>query len=553
MACMSLVLLLALSVMMSSEAVAAAKRESGKGQNDFDNELNITSKEKLLVKRLLKRYDKQGKEGRPVVNTSDAVRVEFGLSLIQILDVDIKDQVLKTNIWYEYNWNDMLLRWDKEQYDNISDVRIPSDKIWLPDILLYNFADDRLKEQRNALSVVNSEGHVLWMPQAILRSSCAFDTLFFPLDEQTCILKFGSWTYNGLKLDIHFIPDRDKFELGEYIENNEWHIVENSGARHVKKYTCCPEPYPDLKFKLRLRRRVAFYTFILIMPCALLSLLTMVIFWVPPESPAKLTLGMNIFLAYFLLLLVLADTTPKATARIPLIGAYFCMNMVMITMSEILACMVANMHFRGVRINRVPKVLRLFMINFMARVLCLRDKIIEKDSTPVINCPPKKRWNVGRVGGDNTRPQYPYTDITCAQVRLLNNDVEKRQIYHEGGDGGGGDGRGGPESRGGGDCGGSTGFQFPPIGDEFLSHVQSNAKVLEEVKSIREILERVKEKKARAEEKDKLAREWRIVAMVFDRIIFAIYVVINFTGLLVIFIWQINREEQMVKGFENST
>lgn len=69
---------------------------------DFDNELNITSKEKVLIKKLIDRYMRQGKEGRPVVNTSDAVRVEFGLSLIQILDVDVKDQVLKTNVWYEY-------------------------------------------------------------------------------------------------------------------------------------------------------------------------------------------------------------------------------------------------------------------------------------------------------------------------------------------------------------------------------------------------------------------------------------------------------------------
>ncbi|KAK3782216.1 hypothetical protein RRG08_018582 [Elysia crispata] len=71
---------------------------------DFDNELNITSKEKILVRRLLSRYERQGKEGRPVVNTSDAVRVNFGLSLIQILDVDVKNQILKTNIWYEYSY-----------------------------------------------------------------------------------------------------------------------------------------------------------------------------------------------------------------------------------------------------------------------------------------------------------------------------------------------------------------------------------------------------------------------------------------------------------------
>ena len=73
--------------------------------------------------------------------------------------------------------------------------------------------------------------------------------------------------------------------------NTEWDITLNTAERYVKYYTCCPDPYPDLQFKLRIKRRVAFYTSILIMPCALLSLLTLVIFWVPPESPAKLILG----------------------------------------------------------------------------------------------------------------------------------------------------------------------------------------------------------------------------------------------------------------------
>ncbi|ESO84739.1 hypothetical protein LOTGIDRAFT_80104, partial [Lottia gigantea] len=57
------------------------------------------SAEKLLIKKLLERYSKQGRFGRPVVNTSDSLTVYFGLSLIQILDVDETNQVLKSNIW----------------------------------------------------------------------------------------------------------------------------------------------------------------------------------------------------------------------------------------------------------------------------------------------------------------------------------------------------------------------------------------------------------------------------------------------------------------------
>lgn len=60
------------------------------------------------------------------------------------------------------------------------------------------------------------------------------------------------------------------------------------------------------------------------------------------------------------------------------------------------------------------------MIDYMARLLCIRDKILERDSSQSMSgvVQPKKRWNAGRVGGDN-RPQYPYTDISFAQVDFV--------------------------------------------------------------------------------------------------------------------------------------
>ena len=60
------------------------------------------SKEKALIKCLLERYKLYTTVGRPVTNTSDIISVDFGLSLIQIMNVDEKNQVLETNVWYTY-------------------------------------------------------------------------------------------------------------------------------------------------------------------------------------------------------------------------------------------------------------------------------------------------------------------------------------------------------------------------------------------------------------------------------------------------------------------
>ena len=159
-------------------------------------------------------------------------------------------------------------------------------------LLAANSADERLREQRSALVVVEYTGDILWMPQAILRSSCGFETKYFPFDTQTCYLKFGSWTHDGNYLDLLFFNNVSRFMIDDYIRSNEWDVIENIGERNVKIYECCKDvPYIDIKFQLTIRRRVAFYTIILIMPCVLLTCLTLVIFLVPPEAPAKLSLG----------------------------------------------------------------------------------------------------------------------------------------------------------------------------------------------------------------------------------------------------------------------
>lgn len=62
----------------------------------------FASTEKQLIKALLDRYAQFGRIGRPVMKTDESIDVEFGMSLIQILDVDEKNQVLETNVWLTF-------------------------------------------------------------------------------------------------------------------------------------------------------------------------------------------------------------------------------------------------------------------------------------------------------------------------------------------------------------------------------------------------------------------------------------------------------------------
>ncbi|XP_025103579.1 neuronal acetylcholine receptor subunit alpha-10-like isoform X1 [Pomacea canaliculata] len=330
--------------------------------------------EDKLIKHLLGRYRIRGKYGRPVLHYNESILIRFNMQLIQIMDLDEKNQILTLNVWDRYKWTDIHMQWDPKDWGDVDTIRLPSKKLWVPDLKLYNYADSRLQEHRDALLVIMYNGEILWMPQAIYRSSCVLDVSTFPFDKQQCELKFGSWTYDGNKLDLAVLADNevagDQIDLSEYVKSNSWQIMAAPARRNIQYYTCCPEPYVDLKFTLIFQRRSTLYNYILILPCILLTSITLVLFWIPPESPAKLMLGISIFVAFFLLLLLMEANLPPAAANVPLLGTYYCLNMILITLSSFLNAFVVYMSFYGAR-RPVPRIMKKILFEFFGRILCM--------------------------------------------------------------------------------------------------------------------------------------------------------------------------------------
>ncbi|KAK6051689.1 Neurotransmitter-gated ion-channel ligand binding domain protein, partial [Cooperia oncophora] len=127
------------------------------------------------------------------------------------------------NISVVQEWNDELLRWNPDDFGGIQSLRIPCDLIWLPDIVLYNNADDYTAGYMRSRAMVLYTGTVFWPPPTQLRSTCKVDVSLFPFDEQRCSLKFGSWTYHGFQVDI--TNRSDNIDLTNYVPSGEFDLV----------------------------------------------------------------------------------------------------------------------------------------------------------------------------------------------------------------------------------------------------------------------------------------------------------------------------------------
>uniref|UniRef100_A0A182F6Z4 Neurotransmitter-gated ion-channel ligand-binding domain-containing protein n=1 Tax=Anopheles albimanus TaxID=7167 RepID=A0A182F6Z4_ANOAL len=162
--------------------------------------------EKRLLNNLLNTYNTLE---RPVANESDPLEVKFGLTLQQIIDVE---------------WNDYNLRWNDSEYGGVRDLRITPTKLWKPDVLMYNSADEGFDGTYHTNIVVKNNGSCLYVPPGIFKSTCKIDITWFPFDDQNCEMKFGSWTYDGNQLDL-VLNSEDGGDLSDFITNGEWYLI----------------------------------------------------------------------------------------------------------------------------------------------------------------------------------------------------------------------------------------------------------------------------------------------------------------------------------------
>ncbi|VDN57470.1 unnamed protein product [Dracunculus medinensis] len=423
---------------------------------------------------------------RPVKNSSDALIVHVGASLIRIIDI-----VKFFNYFILKQWYDAKLTWNPSKYGGIKTLHIPSDLIWIPDFVLYNNAvgDPDITIMTDAL--VAYDGRIYWRPPAIYKSFCPIDVTWFPYDLQSCEMKFGTWSYTGSDVDLKQLPKEvingtDKhgqnveimekgMDLSFFYQSAEWDLLSLSSARHSVLYTTCcgPEKYVDITYYFVLRRKTLFFTCNLIIPCFLISLLTTTVFYL---SDHKITFSISILVTLTVFFLVLIDIIPPTSLVIPMFGRYLITTMILVSLSTIVSVITLNLRFRSGPESHMPQWIRSIFLNFLPKVLFMSR--------------PKSKNN-----GDHLKPNHLVDPIALIEKKRWSARLSNGKRF-------------------------MLSYQFLQFSIEIYAHLFKRAfKSFQFNLRMRKLI---------------IIVEWRFVAMVLDRLFLIIFSILNIGAFLII-------------------
>jgi len=234
-------------------------------------------------------------------------------------------------------WPEYRIKWNPSEFGGISTISVKYEDLWTPDTMLYNGQEmyrNNAEDRRNALVQLDEETQnhswVYFFYNAKYSVGCRFDMRFFPFDQQTCVLTFGTWTYDESKI-IYLVNESSATEE-HYQSSSAWSLINFTMEAYREKYTYFSRPFVNVKATIVIKRKYAYHLFHLVLPTLIINFISTYALFCSPGIPEnrnhKLQIGVASLTSYCILLLSLAEQLPKGSKSIPLLGWFYLIMMV---------------------------------------------------------------------------------------------------------------------------------------------------------------------------------------------------------------------------------
>ncbi|XP_041656816.1 5-hydroxytryptamine receptor 3A [Cheilinus undulatus] len=442
---------------------------------------------------------------RPVKDWRTSTIVAIDLMVYSILNVDEKNQVLTTYVWYRQSWTDEFLVWNPEDFDEVKQLSIPTANVWVPDILINEFVDVG-KSPDIPYVYVTHDGLVRNYKPIQVVTACTLNIYNFPFDVQKCSLTFQSWlhTIDDINITLMRSPEELSEDKSVFMNQGEWellHILSNYKIFSVDN----DDYYAEMKFHVVIRRRPLFYTVNLLLPSIFLMVMDIVGFYLPPDSGERVSFKITLLLGYSVFLIIVSDTLPATAIGTPLIGDYdlqsecffSCKNSLSHLTCSLGVYFVVCMALLVISLTETVLIVRLVHKQDLQPPVPHWVKYLVLERAPVLFCIHRKHRLCSRLSSQASDMEHYKDNYGTAQCTIHHTcEIGQRLSQH--------DREGGlhrlvlPPSR----------EPAPPVMDN----------ILQEVTAIRHFLE----KRDRCRE---VAKEWLQVGYVLDVLLFRVYLV----------------------------
>ncbi|XP_041819277.1 5-hydroxytryptamine receptor 3A-like [Chelmon rostratus] len=259
---------------------------------------------------------------RPVLDHTHPTMVELDIILFAILAVIEKTQTFIPFIWATMMWNNERISWDPTQFCGITQIAVPRDMLWKPDLFFYEMIqkDD---SPLNPYMQVSYDGMVTSEEDMKVVSTCQMDVHKFPFDTQRCNITIGSAVH--CVTEIRLTPFSNSSRVTQFSREvmrtqGEWEFLQLSVT--TTNFTFHGKYWEQLVYTFTMRRRPLLHVINFLLPILFFLSLDLASFFISDHRGEKLGFKVTVLLAISVLLLILNDILPSMSNETPLIATY---------------------------------------------------------------------------------------------------------------------------------------------------------------------------------------------------------------------------------------
>ena len=280
---------------------------------------------------------------RPICDFNSPLVVSLDLLLISIHSIDELSQVFHATVWVTATWNNYLMKWNSEKYEEIDSVIFPLTKTWSPDLCFMNDVntDKCVKVKEEERVVIQANGTALWWVSRRVNTQCNINIDRYPFDQQNCSITMGTSYSTDEKVILQ--NKRNHVFMGDFKRSGEWDIVDTSIGIEKLNHE---ENFTVINFQIKVKRRSLFYIYYVVLPVIILSVLNILCFMLPIESGEKIGFSVAVFLTFAVFLSIISSSVPKVSSHQFHLGIYMTIELLMSAITIAMEVFVIRLYHR---------------------------------------------------------------------------------------------------------------------------------------------------------------------------------------------------------------